>query len=166
MRVHTVASDARGPYSSTRAREAIASGDLEQARRVLSRPHAVSGVVVHGHERGRTIGVPTANLGDIPELLPPHGVYAVRVERSPGPDQPFVPLARGVTNVGVRPTVGGAERVVSVETHLLDFDGDLYDARLRVHLLARLREEKKFGSLDELKEQIARDIAAARSVTA
>jgi riboflavin kinase/FMN adenylyltransferase len=161
--VHAAASDARGPYSSTRAREAVVAGDLDEVRRVLGRPHALSGRVVHGDERGRTIGVPTANLGTVPELLPPNGVYAVTADRFSEAEQAFVPLARGLTNIGVRPTVGGGGRL-SVETYLLDFAGDLYDAELRVHLVARLRDEKKFGSLDELKAQIARDVAAARSV--
>jgi riboflavin kinase / FMN adenylyltransferase len=159
--VHAAASDARGPYSSTRAREAVVAGDLDEVKRVLGRPHALSGRVVHGDERGRTIGVPTANLGAVPELLPPNGVYAVTADRFSEAAKAFVPLARGVTNIGVRPTVGGSR--LSVETFLLDFEGDLYDAELRVHLVTRLRDEKKFGSLDELKAQIARDVAAARS---
>ena len=159
VRVHAVASDARGRYSSTRAREAVVAGDLEEVQRVLGRPHALTEVVAHGDERGRTFGVPTANLVDIPELLPPKGVYAVTADRySQGA---FAPLARGVTNIGVRPTVGSVG--LSVETYLLDFAGDLYDARLRIHLVARLREERKFGSLDELKAQIARDVSDARA---
>src|SRR5262249_18903073 len=81
-RVHAVASDAHGPFSSTRAREAVAAGDLEEVKRVLGRPHELSGVVVKGDERGRTIGFPTANLGEVPELFPSNGVYAVRVHES------------------------------------------------------------------------------------
>jgi riboflavin kinase/FMN adenylyltransferase len=158
-RVHAVATDARGPFSSTRAREAVAAGDLAEVGRVLARAHSLSGVVVRGDERGRTIGFPTANLGEVPELLPADGVYAVRVDESLG-DGTVRPLAGGVTNVGVRPTVGGARR--TIETHLFDFARDLYGARLRVHLVTRLREEKKFASLDELKAQIARDAAQAR----
>jgi riboflavin kinase/FMN adenylyltransferase len=182
VRVHAIASDARGPYSSTRAREAIAAGDLVETRHVLGRPHALTGVVVHGDERGRTIGVPTANLGEVRELLPPNGVYAVAIDRA-DPSGDFRPLGHGVTNIGIRPTVdahahahahahghgrggdGGPARL-SVETFVLDFAGDLYDARLRVHLLARLREEKKFASLAELKDQIARDVTAARAIFA
>jgi riboflavin kinase/FMN adenylyltransferase len=159
--VHAVASDARGRYSSTRAREAVVAGDLDEVRRVLGRPHSVSGVVAHGDERGRTIGIPTANLEGITELLPPHGVYAVAVDRHDDARGTFLPLARGVTNIGVRPTVAGRGKL-TVETYLLDFDDDLYDARLRVHFVARLRDEKRFGSLDELKAQIARDVADAR----
>jgi riboflavin kinase / FMN adenylyltransferase len=164
VRVHAVASDDRGRYSSTRAREAVMAGDLEEVRRVLGRPHALTGVVVHGDERGRTIGVPTANLDAIPELLPPNGVYAVTADRYSASEQAFLPLARGVTNIGVRPTVGGSR--LSIEAYLLDFDGDLYDARVRLHLVARLRDEERFGSLDELKAQIARDVADARAALA
>ncbi len=160
--VHAVASDARGRYSSTRAREAVVAGDLEEVRRVLGRPHSVSGVVAHGDERGRTIGIPTANLEGIPELLPPNGVYAVTVDRHDDAQGQFTALARGVTNIGVRPTVGGGGKL-SIETYLLDFDEDIYDARLRVHFVTRLRDERRFGSLDELKAQIARDVESARN---
>jgi riboflavin kinase / FMN adenylyltransferase len=161
--VHQVAADARGPYSSTRARDAVAAGDLEEAQRVLGRPHFATGVVVVGDRRGRTIGFPTANLDGIAELLPPHGVYAVSVDRLDGDERR--PIARGVTNIGVRPTVasGGPPRR-TVETHLLDFEGDLYGARLRLHWLARLRDEAKFASLAELQAQIARDVDSARKV--
>jgi riboflavin kinase/FMN adenylyltransferase len=160
VRVHGVASDARGPFSSTRAREAISAGDLEEVRRSLGRPHALSGVVVRGDERGRTINFPTANLESVAELIPPDGVYAVRADRREH-DGLFHPLARGVTNIGVRPTVGGIKR--TIETYLFDFADDLYDAGLRVHLVARLRDEKRFSSLDELKAQIGRDVAEARA---
>jgi riboflavin kinase/FMN adenylyltransferase len=162
-RVHAVAADERGPYSSTRARDAVASGDLDEAKHVLGRPHAVTGRVVAGDARGRTIGFRTANLDAIPEMLPPDGVYAVAVDRFDGDGPRF--LARGVTNVGVRPTVAanGPPRR-TVETHLLDFDGDLYDTRLRLHWLARLRDEKKFASLPELVAQIGRDVERAREV--
>jgi riboflavin kinase/FMN adenylyltransferase len=161
VRVYSVASDAGGPFSSTRGREAIAAGDLDEAGRVLGRPHALTGVVIHGDERGRTLRFPTANLDGVAELLPPKGVYAVRVDRQDEAAKTFVPLGQGLTNIGVRPTVGGTR--LSIETHLLDFDQDLYGARLRVVLLARLRDEKKFANLDELKAQIARDVAEART---
>jgi riboflavin kinase/FMN adenylyltransferase len=159
-RVHAIASDAHGRFSSTRAREAIAAGDLDEAARVLGRPHALSGPVAHGDERGRTIGCPTANIHPVPEVLPPDGVYAVRVERRDDATGNWHPLAGGVTNIGVRPTVDGTKR--TVEAHLLDFSADLYGAHLRLDLIARLRPEKKFASLDELKAQIARDAAEAR----
>jgi riboflavin kinase/FMN adenylyltransferase len=158
VRVHATAADARGPYSSTRAREAIAAGDVAEAAHVLGRPHALSGPVVHGDERGRSIGFATANL-DAAEMLPADGVYKTLVDEL-APDGSARRLAAGVTNVGVRPTVGGGRR--TVETYLLDFERDLYGANLRVHLVARIRWERRFGSLDELKAQIAKDVAAAR----
>jgi riboflavin kinase/FMN adenylyltransferase len=156
--VHSIASDAHGPFSSTRARDAIAAGDLAEAESVLGRPHELSGPVVHGDERGRTINFPTANIDPVPEMLPPDGVYAVRVDEID--DGVASPLAGGVTNIGVRPTVGDGKR--TVETFVLGFSGDLYGAALRLHLIARLREEKKFASLDELKVQIIQDCAEAR----
>lgn len=145
-------------YSSTRVRELIAAGDLRGAAGVLGRPHSLSGVVVKGDQRGRTIGVPTANLGDVDEALPPNGVYACVVDRIEGDGA--TALAGGVANIGNRPTVDGIR--LSIEAHLLDFDADLYGAHLRAHLLERLRDEVRFSGLEALKEQIARDIAAAR----
>jgi riboflavin kinase/FMN adenylyltransferase len=145
-----VAGDERGPFSSTRVRDAIAAGDLDEATRLLGRRHSISGVVEGGDRRGRTIGFPTANVGGVVELLPPHGVYAVFADDRPG-----------VMNLGVRPTVDG--KSLRVEVHVFDFDGDLYGSPMRVHLVKRLRDEKKFTSLDELKAQIAIDAAAARA---
>lgn len=157
----SLSGDALGPYSSTRARAALAAGDLPATTAVLGRPHSLSGEVIHGAQRGRTIGVPTANLGSVPEALPPFGVYAVLVDRVV--DGVPQALAKGVANIGLRPTVSAG---FGVEVHLFDFDGDLYGATLRVHLLQRLREERKFAGLDELKAQIAVDSAAARAATA
>jgi riboflavin kinase/FMN adenylyltransferase len=159
-RVHSVATDARGRFSSTRAREAIAAGDVAEARNVLGRPHAMTGVVVHGDHRGRTIDFPTANLGNAPELHPRNGVYAVTVDAFDEGAGRFHPLGQGITNVGMRPTVGGNER--RIETYLFAFSGDLYGKRLRVHVMARLRDEMKFGSVAELKAQIERDAIDAR----
>jgi len=160
VHVPAVASDLRGAYSSTRARDAVAAGDMAEANRVLGRPHAIAGLVVRGDARGRTIGFPTANIDAVLEMLPKDGVYAVVVDRMPSSGEPPTRLGSGVANVGVRPTVGGGKRLV--EVHLFDFAGDLYGARLRVHFVSRLRDEKKFSSLDELKAQIVRDAAAAR----
>ncbi len=160
--VHAIASDERGPYSSTRVREAIDAGDLDEAMRVLGRAHELSGPVVPGDQRGRTLGFPTANVHPVAEMLPPDGVYATRVEQV-GDDGVARPVGSGggVTNIGVRPTVGGGHR--TVETFVFDFTGDLYGSRLRLHLVARLRGEKRFASLDELKAQIAADASAARA---
>lgn len=108
-----------------------------------------AGTVVKGDQVGRKLGFPTANL-DLEGPPPPNGVYAVEVEGR----------GRGVCNVGVRPTVGGKKLVI--EVHLLDFSGDLYGQRLAAKVLKKLRDEMRFGSLDELKAQIARDVQAAR----
>lgn len=153
--------DERGRWSSTRARAAIAAGDWDDVRAVLGRPHALTGTVVRGDQRGRTIGFPTANLGGVLEALPPHGVYAVLVDRVDGPADGAGPraLARGVANVGIRPTVGAGP---SIEVHLFDLDEDLYGATLRAHLVSFLRPEQKFDGLPSLKAQIARDAAEAR----
>ncbi|MCL2449637.1 MAG: bifunctional riboflavin kinase/FAD synthetase [Polyangiaceae bacterium] len=160
VHVHGVASDARGPYSSTRARDAIVAGDLAEAANVLGRPHALTGIVARGDARGRKLGFPTANLEAIAELLPPDGVYAVTVDGAV-PGQSVL----GVTNIGLRPTVSNAGRR-TVETFLLDFDGDLYGVALWVRLRARLRGEEKFGSLEELRRQIDRDVERARAALA
>jgi riboflavin kinase/FMN adenylyltransferase len=161
-RATEMAGDARGPWSSTRVRAAIQSGDWDDVLAVLGRPHAISGTVAAGDQRGRTIGFPTANLAGVPELLPPHGVYAVLVDELDTSGKGRA-LARGVANVGVRPTVGAGP---SSEVHLFDWTGDLYGARLRVHLVAFLRPERRFDGIESLKEQIARDAAAARSLLA
>jgi riboflavin kinase/FMN adenylyltransferase len=158
----SLSGDAQGPYSSTRVRTALAAGDLPAVYGVLGRPHSLTGLVVHGAQRGRTIGVPTANLAGVGEALPPFGVYAVLVDRV-NEGGVSVALSTGVANIGLRPTVSGG---FSVEVHLLDFSGDLYDATLRVHLIEHLREERKFAGLDELKAQIQSDIQLARQALA
>jgi riboflavin kinase/FMN adenylyltransferase len=163
VRVHAIARDADGPFSSSRARDAIAAGDLDEVGRVLGRPHSLSGTVVRGDERGRTLGFPTANLDEVTEMVPGNGVYAVRVERFDGGPGQYTSLGGGVTNVGIRPTVRAGEARRTIETFVLGFSGDLYGERLRLQLVARLRPEKKFANLDELKDQIARDVAQARA---
>jgi riboflavin kinase/FMN adenylyltransferase len=156
-----VARDAEGPFSSTRIRDAVARGDLPAAEEVLGRRHALTGSVEQGDRLGRTLGYPTANLGGVTEMLPPHGVYAVVVDEVlPGGARA---LAKGVMNVGVRPTVSGA--TLRVEVHLFDLDRDLYGKELRAHLVARLRDERKMAGLDALKAQIAEDATAARAAT-
>jgi riboflavin kinase / FMN adenylyltransferase len=160
-RPEELSGDASGPYSSTRVRTALSAGDLPKVERLLGRPHSLSGRVVAGAQRGRTIGVPTANLADVPEALPPYGVYAVLVDlvTASGPRV----LGKGVANIGNRPTLDAG---FSVEAHLFDLDQDLYGANLRVHLAARLREERRFEGLEALKAQIARDSEAARAALA
>jgi len=140
--------------SSSAIRGAVESGNLDSATRMLGRPFALSGEVVEGTGRGRELQFPTANLLVETELLPRSGVYVTET----------VALASrhpSVTNVGVRPTFSGRE--LTVESHLLDFDDDLYTERVEVRFLARVRDEMRFESPMELADQIARDRAAAMS---
>lgn len=175
--VQEVVADDRGPLSSTRARASLASGDLDDVRAVLDRPHMMQGVVVTGDKRGRTIGFPTANLDAVEEALPAHGVYAIVADRARRSDgvgsESFEAFARGVANVGMRPTItregAGGGVHPRMEVHLFDLpegETDLYGDVLRVHLVARLREERRFPGLDALRAQIAEDASHARHVTA
>jgi riboflavin kinase/FMN adenylyltransferase len=164
VRTQPLVGDAAGAWSSTRIREALKAGDLDAASAMLGRPHMLSGAVSRGDQRGRTIGFPTANLAEVEEALPPWGVYAVLVDKEePGPPARAVALAKGVANIGVRPTVKPGEMRPNVEVHLFDWSGDLYGATIRVHLVSRLRAEQKFSGIDALKAQIARDAEAARA---
>jgi riboflavin kinase/FMN adenylyltransferase len=159
--VATLAGDAHGPFSSTRIRQALECGDLTEAEAGLGRRHSFSGIVRSGAGRGRQIGFPTANLHEIPELLPSDGVYAVLVEF----EEPKDPsMAGGVMNVGVRPTFE-AEAVRSVEVHLFDRDDDFRGKTLRVHLVRRLRGERKFVGVAALRGQIEEDAREARKAT-
>jgi len=142
--------------SSTRVRAVLGEGDVRTAARLLGRPHDVEGRVIRGDGRGRSIGVPTANLDCDPVLLPKDGVYAV-VARVMGEDE----LLFGVANLGVRPTFAAGR---SVEAHFFDIDRDLYDARIRLGFVERLRGEQRFDGVEALKAQIARDAEAARAV--
>ncbi|ACV58464.1 bifunctional riboflavin kinase/FAD synthetase [Alicyclobacillus acidocaldarius] len=148
--------------SSSRIREHLREGRVEAAQALLGRPYVVSGEVVHGDKRGRTIGFPTANLGGIDAyVLPKAGVYAAFVEVEEA-HHTCSAHAFGVLNAGYRPTVDG--RAFQLEVHLLDFDGDLYGKTLRVSFLRRIRDETKFESLEALKAQIARDCEVARAL--
>ncbi|HEX3703994.1 MAG TPA: bifunctional riboflavin kinase/FAD synthetase [Vicinamibacterales bacterium] len=140
--------------SSTRIRRLVAEGRVDEAGALLGHQYAIDGTVVAGDARGRTIGFPTANLCTQNELLPPHGVYATTATIG-GIVRP------SVTNVGVRPTVDETGRVL-VETHILGFEADLYGAPLRVGFVQRLRDERAFESLDQLKAQIGADCSRAR----
>jgi len=146
------------PISSSRIREALAAGDVKDAAVLLGRPYALDGRVVRGDGRGRGLGVPTANLGVEEQMLPGRGVYAGRVLVPGGDWRP------AVVNVGERPTFGGTGLVV--EAHLIDFSGDLYDARVRVSFQARLRGEERFASAEALVERIHADVRAARALLA
>ena len=141
--------------TAARVRAAVGSGWVDDAARLLGAPFGVEGTVVHGQQLGRTIGFPTANL-DPPGriVIPANGVYAARV--SVGDDS--WPAA---VNIGTRPTVDDRGRIV-VEAHLLGFDADLYGRRIRIDFLQRLRDERRFESLDELTSQLARDVGHVR----
>ena len=156
--------DDRGPWSSTRVREAIARGDLGEAEATLGRPHMVSGRVVHGKKLGRTIGFPTCNLDGVAEMLPSLGIYAVAVDEQAS-DGSVHPVAGGALSIGVNPTTD-ATNDVKVEVHLLDFEGDLYGRELRLHLFERLRGEEKLASLEALTREIAADVENARRIIA
>ncbi|MCC3371825.1 bifunctional riboflavin kinase/FAD synthetase [Cohnella sp. REN36] len=146
--------------SSTRIREMLAEGKCDEAAQLLGRPYAITGVVVHGDARGRLLGFPTANMKpDVPYVLPRHGVYAVTVHGVPGASEP----QKGVINVGLRPTFDAPGGLPKLETHLFDYEGDLYDRELTVRFRGFLRPETKFASFDELKAQIGRDADEARA---
>ena len=145
--------------SSSRVRDALTSGDLRRAQAMLGAPPLLRGTVVHGDRRGRELGFPTANLGfEYTPALPALGIYLGRVsvpERGVGPDHP------ALVSVGVRPTFHDDGRVL-VEAYLLDWDGDLYEASLTVELIERLREERRFASVEALVEQMRADEVEAR----
>lgn len=142
--------------SSTHIRKLLEEGDVETARAFLGHPHVLTQTVGHGRQLGRTIGIPTANLVAPPHvLLPKRGVYAAKITLPDG--RAF----GGVTNVGVRPTVNNGQDV-TVEPWILDFDGDLYGQAIRVEFFRRLRDERKFESLDALKAQIETDAVKTR----
>lgn len=177
-RSHVLVGDDAGAWSSSRVRSEIAEGRLAEARRILGRWHALSGSVVHGDKRGRTIGFPTANIVDAREALPPFGVMAVVVDAlHPDPLSPTVVqsnddgsswkmLGKGVANLGLRPTVDSSATAPRLEVNLFDFEGDLYGLRLRVHLVQHLRPEKRFSGIDVLRAQIIEDASHARAVLA
>ena len=142
--------------SSTSIRRAVAGGDLDRAAASLGRLYSVSGRVVEGAQRGRTIGFPTLNLGAPPhrKLLPPEGVYAVRVQTPAGP-------LGGMMNLGPRPTFG--DSATSLEAHLFDTNGNFYGSHIRIDFVARLRETRKFASAEQLTAQLRHDERDARS---
>lgn len=147
------------PVSSTRVRQVVKACDLDQARQLLGRHYRIQGRVESGHGRGgRLLGFPTANLRANEELLPGLGVYATLVELEPGQRR------MGVTNIGHNPTFG--EGGVTIETHLLDFDQDLYGKDMALDLVRYLRPEKRFDGPQALVEQIKADVEQARAILA
>jgi len=155
--------------SSTHIRGLVERGELEEAARFLGHPFVLSGPVVHGSELGRTLGTPTANLL-IPQgvIAPGFGVYAAKVRVLPDdpgrqPSRPEEGPYLAVTNVGVRPTVNPALSGVTVEPWILDFEGDLYGRTLRLELYRRLRLERRFSGVDELRSAILENADQTRA---
>jgi riboflavin kinase/FMN adenylyltransferase len=144
--------------SSTRVRELVMAGQMQDAHKMLGRHYQIRGIVVTGRDRGgKLLGIPTANINLHDELCPKTGIYAVTVEWENK-------QLNGVANIGYSPTFDDHE--FTVEVHILDFDQDIYGDKIRVNFIQRIRDEKKFAGIDELIEQIHRDIAAARDIFA
>lgn len=145
-------SDNEEEISSTRIRELIANGKVVEASHLLGRPYKIIGNVVDGDKRGRQIGFPTANVAPIEQIIyPENGVYAVRFTIGA---QSYA----GVCNIGIKPTFNQLENPVpSIEVHILDFQEDIYGEKVEVELIQKIRDEKKFDSIDELTKQIAKD---------
>ncbi len=141
--------------SSTAIREAVQLGDLVAARSMLSRPFSVLGTVVHGDKRGRDLGFPTANLDPHHEILPPRGVYAAAIILDGE-------IAPAVLNLGHRPTFDGSDLLI--ETHVIDWSGDLYGRNLEVFFLERIRGEQRFENGRALQDQITKDVENARKI--
>ncbi len=149
-RAATGSEDQQASISSTRIRKALEEGDVETANGMLGYEYGLHGVVVAGNRMGRTIGFPTANmqLYEPLKLVPENGVYAVNVEVTGN-------VFCGMCNIGTRPTVGGTAR--TIETHILGFNEDIYGLPLRIRFLRRIRDERKFPSLDALRAQLEQD---------
>lgn len=143
--------------SSTRVREAIRTGQLDAAAQMLGRGYSFAGEVIEGRRIGRQLGFPTANLDTRGLVLPPAGVYAAHAFT-------LGRVFRAAVNIGLRPTLADPTPSVQVEAHLLDFSEDLYGREVELGLVARLRAEQKFGSREELRSQIARDVQSARDL--
>ena len=140
--------------SSTRVRRLVSEGRVDEAGALLGHTYSLDGTVVRGDQRGRTIGFPTANLCTENELLPPHGVYATTIRIRDI-------VHASVTNVGVRPTVDNSGRT-TIETHIFNFDRDIYGAPVRLGFVQRIRDERAFETLEQLQAQIAADCSRAR----
>lgn len=142
--------------SSTEIRDLLAKGKMEQARRLLGHPFTLCGKVAHGEKIGRTLGFPTANIALKRQVSPVRGVFAVKLYWDNSDTY------EGVANVGFRPTVNG--QVCQLEVHLFDFDGDLYGKTVEVELVAKIRDEQPFQSLEALKKQINNDANKAKAL--
>lgn len=145
--------------SSSVIRQRLVTGDVESVTEMLGQPYAITGEVVHGKQLGRKLGFPTANIhpADADQLIPAPGVYAVDVDLGYGVER------RAMLNIGVRPTVDKMpDAPLSMEAHIIDWEGDIYGYMLTVRFLKRLRAERRFDSLDDLKSQLSQDLDSAR----
>jgi len=155
LQVAELLSEDDAKVGSGAVRDALAVGEMETVTQLLGRPFALRGPVVRGAERGRTIGFPTANIAVGPDLaLPKFGVYVTRAYLGET-------TYESVTNIGKRPTF--EDDRPTIETHILDFDGDCYERELRIDVLSRVRDEQRFNGVDALEAQIARDVESARA---
>ena len=145
------------PVHSTRIRQAIGRGDLGLASQLLGRTYSLRGTIVPGDGRGRQIGFPTANIEPGAQLCPPNGVYAIRAKL-------VNRWLDGVLNIGIRPTFDGTK--FQVESHLFDFDEDVYDETIEIFFIEKIRNERKFSDIQTLVQQIHRDIAIAHEILA
>ncbi len=145
--------------SSTLIRDALGEGDLAQAEKLLGHCYSVCGRVAHGEQLGRTIGYPTANIRMFRKNTPVNGVFAVTMTGIDGLE------FEGIANVGTRPTVDGGAKVI-LETHLFDFDKEIYGRYVEVHFKQKIRDEVRFQSLEQLKDQIEKDVAKAKNIFA
>ncbi len=143
--------------SSTRIRDAIRQGNLDSASQMLGRSYSLVGKIIEGDKVGRQLGFPTANLAVTGLVLPPNGVYAAQAEIAGQ-------IHRAAVNIGVRPTMQNSTPRLHVEAHLLGFSGELYGQEMELAFIEKLRDEKQFPSPEALKEQIAKDIAAAKKL--
>ncbi len=145
--------------SSTLIRDALGTGDVAQAERLLGHSYSICGRVAHGDKRGRTIGFPTANIILFRKNTPVSGVFAITMTGIDGLE------FEGIANVGTRPTVDGGAKVI-LEVHLFDFDEEIYGRYVEVHFKQKIRDEMRFQSLEQLKDQIEKDVAATKEIFA
>lgn len=143
--------------SSTRIRQLLTAGEVEHAAELLGRPYAITGIVIRGDSRGKTLGFPTANIASKHAIVPANGVYAVKLSAR---DTCY----SGVVNIGVRPTF--ETKSLAIEVHVFDFNEDLYGEEVTIYFIRKIREERKFETSEALIGQISRDIRAAREILA
>ena len=143
--------------SSTLIRDALGEGDLTQAKQLLGRSYSICGRIAHGDKRGRTLGYPTANIKMFRKNTPVNGVFAVTMTGLEGREY------EGVANVGTRPTFDGGSKVL-LETHLFDFNKEIYGCYVEVHFKQKIRDEMQFQSLEQLQAQIVKDVLSAKKI--